>query len=72
MTYPNIEKMDDSISSKSKPLRSVKISTDDIDNEMNDPCPIIPITNTINIEHYDLWFDFIIQSCNGSNQKSQF
>jgi hypothetical protein len=39
---------------------------------MNDPCPIIPITNTINIEHYDLWFDFIIQSCNGSNQKSQF
>jgi hypothetical protein len=54
MTYPNIEKMDDSISSKSKPLRSVKISTDDIDNEMNDPCPIIPITNTINIEHYDL------------------
>ncbi len=27
----------------------------------------IPITNTINIEHYDLRFDFVIQSCNGSN-----
>jgi hypothetical protein len=31
----------------------------------------IPITNTINIEHYDLRFDFVIQSCNGSNQISQ-
>jgi len=30
----------------------------------------IPITNTI-IEHYDLQFDFVIQSCNVSNQKSQ-
>jgi hypothetical protein len=30
----------------------------------------IPITNTI-IEHYDLQLDFVIQSCNVSNQKSQ-
>jgi hypothetical protein len=46
--------MDDSINSKSKPLHSTSIWIDDIDNEVNDPHPIIPIRNTINIEHYDL------------------
>ncbi len=72
MPYPNTKEMDDSIHSKSKPLCLINIWTNDIDNEVNDPCPIIIITNTINIEHYDLWFNFVIQSCNGSNQKSQF
>jgi hypothetical protein len=51
------------------PLRSINIWTND---EVNDPHHIFPLTNTINIEHYDLLFDFVIQSCNGSNQKSQF
>ncbi len=30
--------MDDSIDSKSKPLHSTNIWTNDIDNEINDPC----------------------------------
>ncbi len=64
--------MDDSKDSKSKPLRSTNIWTYDIDNEVNDPYPTILITNTMNIEHYDLRFDFVIQSYNGSKQKSQF
>ncbi len=72
MPYPNIKKMDDSIDSKSKPLCSTNIQINEIDNEINDPRPIIPITNTIDIEQYGLRFDFVIQSCNGSNQKSQF
>jgi len=54
MPYPNTKEMDDSIHSKSKPLCSINSWTNDIDNEVNDPCPIIPITKTINIEHYDL------------------
>jgi len=58
--YPNIEKMDDLIDSKSKPLYSTNIWINDIDNEVNDPHPTIPITNIINIEHYDLWFNFVI------------
>jgi hypothetical protein len=45
---------------------------DDINNEVNNPRPIILVTNTINIEHYDLQPNFVIQSCNGTNQKSQF
>ncbi len=57
-------KMDDSIDSKSKPLRSTNICINDIDNEIDDPHPTIPMINTINIEHYDLQFDFVIQSCN--------
>jgi hypothetical protein len=46
--------LDDLIYSKSKPLCSTNIWVDDIDNEVNDPHPIIYVTNTINIEHYDL------------------
>jgi hypothetical protein len=46
--------MDDSIDSKSKPLRSTNIWTNDVNNEVNDPCPIIFVMNTINIELYDL------------------
>jgi len=68
--YPNTKKMDDSIDSKLKPLYSTNIWINNIDNEVNDPCPIILITNTINIKHYGLQSDFVIQSCNGSNQKS--
>jgi hypothetical protein len=52
--YPNIKKMDESIDSKSKPLHSTNIWTNDIDNEVNDQHPTILVTNTINIEHYDL------------------
>jgi hypothetical protein len=63
--------MDDSIDSKSKPLHSTNIWTNDIKNEINDSHPTILVTNRINIEHYNLQFDFVIQSCNGSNQKSQ-
>jgi hypothetical protein len=61
--------MGDSIHSESKPLCSTNIWTDNIYNEINDPHPIIPIINKINIEHYDLRSDFVIQSCNVSNQK---
>ncbi len=64
--------MDDLMYSKSKPLHSTKIWHNDIDNEINDPSLTILVTNIINIEHYDLWYDFFIGSCNGSNQKSQF
>ncbi len=72
MPYRNIEEMDDLIDSKSKPLCLTNIWTNDIDNEINDPHPTILVTNIINIEHYDLRSDFVIQSCNGSNKKSQF
>jgi hypothetical protein len=54
MPFPNTKEMDDSIHSKSKLLCSTNIWTNDIDNEINDPCPIILVTNTINIEHHDL------------------
>jgi hypothetical protein len=54
MPYLNIEKMDDSSNSKSKPLHSTNILINNIDNEINDPHPTIPKTNTINFEHYDL------------------
>ncbi len=47
----NIKKMDDSIDSKSKSLRSTNIWIDDIDNEINETCPIVFVTNRINI-HY--------------------
>jgi hypothetical protein len=56
--------MHDLIDSKLKSLCLTNIWIDDIDNEIDDPHPTIPITNIINIEHYDLQIDFIIQSCN--------
>jgi hypothetical protein len=59
MPYSNIKKMDDLIDSKSKPLCLINIWIKDIDNEINDPRPIISITNKINIEHYDLQSDFV-------------
>jgi hypothetical protein len=52
--------MDDSIYSKLKPLRLINIWIDNIDNEIDDPHPAISITEIINIEHYDVQFDFII------------
>ncbi len=55
MSYSNIEEMNDSIYSKSKPLHPLHIWNDDIKNEINDSQPAIPITNIINIEHYDIW-----------------
>jgi len=58
------------IQNKNPILQSNNIWIDNINNEVYDPHPMIPITNKINIEHYDLWFDFVIQSHNGSNQKS--
>ncbi len=65
--------MDDSIHSKSKPLCSTNNWTNDINIKVNDPSPTILATNTINIKHFDLRSNFVIQSCsNGSNQKSQF
>ncbi len=54
MPYPNTKEMDDSIDSKSKPLCLINIWTNDIDNEVNDPRPTIPVINTIFIKHYDL------------------
>jgi len=72
MPYPNVKEMDDLIHSKLKPLRLTNIWINNIDNEVNDPHPIIHVTNTINIKHYDLQYDFVIQSCNGSNKNSQF
>jgi hypothetical protein len=42
------------IYSKSKPLHPINILNDDINNEVNDSCLAIPITNIINIEHYNL------------------
>jgi hypothetical protein len=70
MSYSNTKEMNDSIDSKSKPLHLVNIWNDNINNEINDSCPAIPIINiTINIEH--LRFNFVIQSHNVSNQKSQ-
>jgi hypothetical protein len=63
--------MNDSIYPKSKPLHLVNIWNDDIGNEINNSHHIIFITNIINIEHYDLQFDFVIQSHTISNQKSK-
>jgi hypothetical protein len=54
MSYPNIKKMNDSIKSKSKPLHLINIWNDNIDNEINYLCFTIYVTNTINIEDYDL------------------
>jgi hypothetical protein len=40
------------------------IWNNDIDDDIGATSPLIPITNTLNIEKYDLKNDFIIQSCN--------
>jgi hypothetical protein len=53
MSCPNIKEMNDSINSKSKPLHLANIWNDNTDNEINDLCFTIHVTNTINIENYD-------------------
>jgi len=52
--------MNDSIYSKSKPLHQINIWNDDTNNEVNGSCLVISITNTINIEHYDLGSNFFV------------
>jgi len=47
------------------------IWNDDIDDDIGDTCPLIPITNTLRIEKYDLKNDFIIHSCNTFDCKTQ-
>jgi hypothetical protein len=67
MRYPNYKCIP-----KSKPLHPANINNDNINNEVNDSHLKIPIDSIIiNIEHDDLWFDFVIQSCNVLNQKLQ-
>jgi hypothetical protein len=61
MPYPKYKKKDNSIDSKSKPICSTNIWIDNIDTKINDPRLTIFITNIINIEHYDLQSDFVIQ-----------
>jgi hypothetical protein len=63
MSYPNIKQMDDSIDSKSKPLHSINIWT----NNINNPHIPILVTNIINIEHYMIYNLIVIQSHNESN-----
>ncbi len=70
-TRSKYQKMNDSINSKSKASHPTNIWNDNINNEINDWSCTISITNIINIEQHDLWFDFVIQSWNGSNRKSQ-
>ncbi len=55
-----MEKMDDSIYSKSNPLHLTNIWTNNINNAINDPCLIILVTNIVNVEHYDLRSKFVI------------
>jgi hypothetical protein len=72
MPYLNIEKMDDSINSKSKPLHSTNIWINNINNEVNDPHPTIPITNTIKFEHYDSHFNFVINHVMDQTKNENF
>jgi len=60
MPYLNMEKMDDSIYSKSNPLHLTNIWTNNINNAINDPCLTILVTNIVNVEHYDLRSEFVI------------
>ncbi len=48
-----------------------KIWNDDIDDDIGDTRPLMPIKNTLNIEKNDLQNDFIIQSCNTLDHKTQ-
>jgi hypothetical protein len=47
------------------------IWNDDIDDNIGDTCPFIPITNKLNTENFDLKNGFIIQSCNTFDHKTQ-
>jgi len=48
------------------------IWNDDTDDEIGDTHLLIPITNTLRIDKYDLKNDFIIQSCNTLDHKTIF
>jgi hypothetical protein len=47
------------------------IWNDNIDDDIGDTCPLIPTKIELNIEKYDLKNDFIIQSCNTVDHKTQ-
>jgi hypothetical protein len=52
-----------------KILHLINILNDNTNYHMNDFYCVIPIINIINVEQYNLQFDFVIQSHNGLNQK---
>jgi hypothetical protein len=66
-----INEENDDMNLKSKSSRSQNIWNDDIDDDIGGICPLIPITNKLNTENFDLKNDFIIQSCNIFNHKTQ-
>ncbi len=59
----------DSTHSKSKASHLSNIWNDKTNYEINDAHCAIHITNTINIEQYDLWYDYVIESHNGLYKK---
>jgi hypothetical protein len=64
MQNKHINEENDYMNLKSKSLDPQNMWNDHIDDHIGrDTCPLIPITNTLNIEKYDLKNDFIIQSC---------
>ncbi len=68
---PNIKEINNSINLESKTSHPYNIWNDNTYYEINNSHHTISITHIIDIEQYDLQIDFVIQSCNGSNQKSQ-
>jgi hypothetical protein len=68
---PNITEINNSINLKSKSSHPSNIWNDNTYYEINSSHRTSSITHIIDIEQYDLQFDFVIESCNGSNKKSQ-
>jgi hypothetical protein len=54
MSYSNTKEINDSIYSKLKTLNLTDIWHDNLDYHTNDSHHVILITNTINVEQYDL------------------
>jgi len=71
MQNKHINEENDDRNLKSKSSHPQNIWNDDIDDDIGNTHPLIPITNTLNNEKYDLKNDFIIQSCNTINHKTQ-
>jgi hypothetical protein len=70
MSYPNTQK-EWFNEFKIESITLINIWNDNINYKIIDShCAILTI-NTINIERYDLQYDFVIQSHHGLNQKSQ-
>jgi hypothetical protein len=67
MQNKHINEENDYMNLKSKSLHLQNIWNDHI----GDTCPLISITNPLTIEKYDLKNDFIIQSCNTFDHKTQ-